>query len=140
MNRIWTVEEANSILPHLREVLPVLIEDRQRAELAQHSLLELEQRMRGDGEGLGPELERRQRRLRQAMAKVRQGIQQLQRLGCEVKDLDLGLVDFPSRLHGQPVLLCWRIGEPAVAYWHSPAEGYAGRRKLPDVMPQDAAS
>lgn len=138
MDKIWSVEEANSVLPHLREVLPVLLEDRQRAELARHALVELEDRMRGDGEGLGGELERRRHRLREAMAKVRQGIQQVRRLGCEVKDLDLGLVDFPSEMDGRPVFLCWRLDEPAVEYWHSQSDGYAGRRRLADASRPDA--
>ena len=54
----------------------------------------------------------------------------IQALGAQVKDLDTGLVDFPSLRDGQEVLLCWRVGEPEIAFWHHPEEGFAGRRPL----------
>ena len=49
----------------------------------------------------------------------------------EVKDLDEGLVDFPAQRHGETVLLCWQLGEDEIRYWHTPQEGFAGRRPLP---------
>jgi len=52
-------------------------------------------------------------------------------LGVEVKDLDEGLVDFPALRRGETVLLCWRLGEDDVGYWHTVQEGFAGRRPLP---------
>ena len=57
-------------------------------------------------------------------------IQRIESLGCIVKDIDLGLVDFPSSRDGDPIYLCWKFGEPIVAYWHGPEEGFAGRRPL----------
>ena len=51
--------------------------------------------------------------------------------GVQVKDVGEGLVDFPARHGGRDVLLCWRVGEPNVAYWHGVEEGFAGRRRLP---------
>ena len=48
----------------------------------------------------------------------------------EVKDLDFGLVDFPAERYGESVVLCWRYGEPEVAFWHKPDEGYNGRKSL----------
>ena len=53
--------------------------------------------------------------------------------GLQVKDLDRGLVDFPARHpgSGDTVLLCWELGEPDVAFWHSPEDGFAGRKPLP---------
>lgn len=57
-------------------------------------------------------------------------IAELEDLGVKVKDLDFGLVDFPAERYGEEVLLCWRYGEPDVAYWHKPNEGYNGRKSL----------
>ena len=51
--------------------------------------------------------------------------------GVQVKDLDEGLLDFPAQKDGEDVLLCWKVGEPEVAYWHSLEEGFAGRKPLP---------
>jgi hypothetical protein len=52
-------------------------------------------------------------------------------LGVEVKDLDEGLVDFPAQRRGETVLLCWQLGEDEIRYWHTPQEGFSGRRPLP---------
>jgi hypothetical protein len=48
-----------------------------------------------------------------------------------VKNLDEGLVDFPALRHGETVLLCWKLGEDEIAYWHRVEDGFAGRRPLP---------
>jgi hypothetical protein len=57
-------------------------------------------------------------------------ISELEDLGVRVKDLDYGLVDFPAERYGESVMLCWRYGEPEVAFWHKPNEGYSGRKSL----------
>lgn len=57
-------------------------------------------------------------------------IARIESLGCVVKDIDLGLIDFPSSYDGRPAYLCWKAGEPVVAYWHGPDEGFAGRKPL----------
>ena len=48
--------------------------------------------------------------------------------GCIVKDIDLGLIDFPALLDEQPIYLCWKLGEPEVAHWHGIEEGFSARR------------
>ena len=51
--------------------------------------------------------------------------------GAEVKDLDEGLIDFPALRHGETVLLCWKLGEDEIRYWHALEDGFAGRQPLP---------
>lgn len=51
--------------------------------------------------------------------------------GVQVKDMDRGLIDFPAEVDGQDALLCWHVGEPRIAFWHSPEDGFAGRKPLP---------
>ena len=58
-------------------------------------------------------------------------IAELDALGVQVKDIEVGLVDFPADRGGETVLLCWKVGEEAVGYWHGLEEGYAGRKPLP---------
>ena len=60
-------------------------------------------------------------------------IGELEEIGVQIKDLDLGLVDFPCRhpVTGEPVLLCWMVGENELGYWHGLDEGFAGRKQLP---------
>jgi len=57
-------------------------------------------------------------------------IERVRDLGGEVKDVETGLVDFPGRRGGEEILLCWRLGEEEVAYWHGLEEGFAGRQPL----------
>lgn len=62
-------------------------------------------------------------------------LQELHGIGIQVKDLDTGLVDFPAVVAGEAVLLCWRLGEPAVGFYHGDADGFAGRRPIPPDTP-----
>jgi len=128
--KVWTMEEANQALPYLNEILSVLVEQNKHADLACQSLIELEQRIAGNGKGMERELAYRRARLNDARSKMQNGIKQIHRLGCQVKDLDLGLIDFPSHLDGREALLCWQLGESSVLYWHGPDEGFASRRLL----------
>jgi hypothetical protein len=62
---------------------------------------------------------------------VQRCVQAIEELGGVVKDLDRGLVDFPALRGDEEVLLCWRLGEDEIGYWHGLEEGFAGRRELP---------
>ena len=57
-------------------------------------------------------------------------VSKLQEDGIELKDLDSGLLDFPAVRYGEPVFLCWKIGEEEVLYWHSVLDGFRGRKPL----------
>jgi hypothetical protein len=57
-------------------------------------------------------------------------IHRIESLGCVVKDIDLGLIDFPSSRDGEPCYLCWKAGEEVVAYWHGVDEGFSSRHPL----------
>ena len=63
-------------------------------------------------------------------ADIAERIRFINELGIQIKDLDIGLIDFPTMRNGVEVLLCWRMGEPAVAYWHTYEGGYPGRRPI----------
>lgn len=64
-------------------------------------------------------------------------IDQIQQTGCVVKDLETGLVDFPSLRGGEEVYLCWKLGEERIGYWHGIEEGFAGRKPLDEVRTED---
>ncbi|MBV8154030.1 MAG: DUF2203 domain-containing protein [Candidatus Eremiobacteraeota bacterium] len=57
-------------------------------------------------------------------------IHRIESLGCIVKDIDLGLIDFPASRGGMPIYLCWKAGEPAVKHWHGAEEGFSSRKRL----------
>ena len=62
--------------------------------------------------------------------RLRNAVEQLQNLGCLVKDLDAGLVDFPTLFRGQEVYLCWKLGEPSIKFWHDADQGFRGRKAI----------
>jgi hypothetical protein len=132
--RFFTHEEANDALRLLQPRVERLVERRRL-------LLELTAEVETVGATVatnGGQLDPgRVRELREAAEKVAAElallVEEIHRLGVQVKDLDEGLVDFPA-VHpesGDTVLLCWRLGEPAVTWWHGLEEGFAGRKPLP---------
>jgi hypothetical protein len=130
--RHFTPEEANAALPDVRPLVEQMVKHRQAYAAALERQEELEGRIRGNGGGIPPaqladtaaEVERHARELAST-------VDDLVELGVEVKDLDEGLVDFPALHRGETVLLCWRLGEDEIRYWHSVEGGFAGRRPLP---------
>jgi hypothetical protein len=63
-------------------------------------------------------------------ARLKQALEKVQETGCEVKDLDIGLIDFPSRYRGRDVYLCWKLGEDGIRFWHGVEDGFAGRKPI----------
>jgi hypothetical protein len=65
-----------------------------------------------------------------AVQEAKDTLAEIDEIGVLVKDLEQGLLDFPSMMDGKPVLLCWKLGEPTIAHWHTEEEGFAGRKPL----------
>ena len=61
---------------------------------------------------------------------AKDALAEIDSMGVQVKDLGIGLLDFPCEVEGQKILLCWKLGETAIAYWHSLEEGFAGRKPI----------
>jgi hypothetical protein len=129
--RHFTTDEANEALERVRPVAESLVAHRRAFTVAAARRARLSQRILGNGGDFDPqepsELEEQLEREAEAVARA---VDELQGLGVLVKDLDRGLVDFPALRDGEEVLLCWQVGEDAVAYWHGLEEGFAGRKPL----------
>ena len=93
--------------------------------------VEVAAKIAGNGGGIDSQaiadLEEAERRERVECARC---VDAIHGRGAIVKDVDEGLVDFPALRHGEEILLCWRLGEDEVAYWHRLEEGFAGRKPL----------
>ena len=61
---------------------------------------------------------------------LKNSLEKLEEIGCVVKDLDVGLVDFPTLFKGEEVYMCWRMDEEDIEFWHNVHEGFAGRHKI----------
>ena len=69
----------------------------------------------------------------QLAGEIESCLDELEQVGCQFRDFDLGLVDFPAERDGRPVWLCWRHGEAAVAHWHEVDAGFDERHPLEDA-------
>lgn len=127
--RYFTVEEATAALPEVERLLGRLRELRADAVDAKARLDALWERL-PEGRHVLDELLAAQRELERRTAAAEESLDDLGGIGCVVRDLDLGLVDFPALAAGTEVFLCWRLGEDAIGYWHGTTEGYAGRKPL----------
>jgi hypothetical protein len=126
--QLFTVEQANRTLPLVVKIVEDVVRQHRRwrdaileLDLAASAATTDENRARTEAlehEGL-------------ALAREIDGYQrELEELGIQLKDRRLGLVDFPSEMAGRRVLLCWRLGEPEVQFWHEADAGYAARQPL----------
>ncbi|HZS25222.1 MAG TPA: DUF2203 domain-containing protein [Gaiellaceae bacterium] len=130
--RHFTPEEANAALAQVRPLVERMVATRAEHVASLERQEELEGRIRGNGGGIPPaelaETAAEVDRLARELARV---VDDLGGLGVQVKDLDEGLVDFPALRRGETVLLCWKLGEDEIGYWHTLEAGFAGRRPLP---------
>jgi hypothetical protein len=130
--RFFTIEQANRMLPELGPILEALRREKHLLDVASEERAALQAKARSNGHSHGAELAALDRQVRERTAAAKDLIDRVTALGVQVKDIELGLVDFPTIHQGRRVLLCWRLGEERVGFWHEWSEGFAGRRPLPD--------
>jgi hypothetical protein len=128
---VFTPAEANSALEEVRPVAERLVAVRQRMRELERTQGDLVVAIGGNGGGYAAsDLNAAQSEIVALSEAAEACVEKLTGLGVELKDLDLGLLDFPSERDGEPVLLCWHVGEDAVTEWHGLSEGYAGRKPI----------
>jgi hypothetical protein len=131
MERIFTPDDANELLPVVRPLVERMVEGKRALDAAQAEADDVSTRISGNGGGLPPaRLAEVNAELSRRAADLAGALEEIQDLGVVVKDLDTGLVDFPSVREGRDVLLCWRLGEDEVAFWHGYDDGFAGRQPI----------
>lgn len=130
MPRFFTVDEASALLPRLREVLPELQDKKLALDRLRHELEEATQAAAGNGHLQAEELSTKRREAQVLAERLNKLLAEVNELGCELKGLEEGLVDFPTQREGRTVYLCWRLGEEQIAYWHELDTGFAGRQPL----------
>jgi hypothetical protein len=131
--RQFSVGQANVLVPRLQALI----------ERLQRSALELRAERDAMARRLAVEPDRvpverllaERPGLRRVVEALDGAIEGIQALGVELKDAELGLIDFPAVIDGEAVYLCWQFGEDRVRFWHRRAEGFQGRRLLPGVPP-----
>ncbi len=128
----FTVDQANRTLPLVRRIVEDVVREHKRWEEAIVELDLVASMTRADAPD--PRVVPLERRA-QAIARDIDAFQaELESLGIQLKDRRIGLIDFPSEMDGRPVLLCWRLGEESVQFWHDEQSGFAGRQPLSSTL------
>jgi len=127
----YSVSEANAILPLLRSILRDVTELARDLRERHERLARMQSAPRDSlGDAYKEELQQIQEEFERDQERMREYETEIKSLGVELKDYYTGLVDFPCRMEGRDVYLCWRLGEPEVAHWHELDAGFAGRQRL----------
>lgn len=127
----FTLDEANAALTELRPVAERMVELRRSLGDALARRTSVQGRIAGNGGGLGAtEVAELDAEIEQLGAAVGACVERIAADGVQVKDVELGLLDFPSSRDGREILLCWHVGEDEIEYWHGLDEGFAGRKPV----------
>ena len=130
--RTFTLGEAQGLLPVLETLIKHALEGKKLLEAIDGEFQDLSHRIFLQGGMLlhigvwsGRKSEREK-----AMQSVRDSLAEIDAIGVQVKDLDIGLLDFPCQVGEQTILLCWKLGEKSITHWHGIEEGFAGRKPI----------
>ena len=131
-DRTFTLEEAQTLLPVLESLLRTAIDGKKLIESVDTELQELAHRVFLCGGLLVNvvHMARRKAEREKTIQRVKDAMAEIDSTGVQVKDLDIGLLDFPCEVDGRIVLLCWKLGEKGITHWHGVSEGFAGRKPI----------
>ena len=132
--KIFTLEEAQSMLPLVESLLNRVMESKNAAEELDNELAHLARRIHMAG-GMTVDVAKvgaQRAELEKHVQRARETVQEIDEIGVQVKDLESGLLDFPCRMDDEVVLLCWKSGEPAIEHWHTMESGFNGRQPIDD--------
>ena len=138
--RLFTVQEANELLPKLRTLVERILDNIRRLKSVSEAVIRRD--------GLDPEAPdlmeqlRRDPEVTKLIHQVQEWVEEINAHGCVCKGVEQGLIDFPCMLGAEVVFLCWQLGEPTVGFWHRIEDGFAGRKALleDDSEPEDKES
>ena len=128
--RLFTVDEANALLPILRPRIEGILDKIARLK-ARSAVVIRDEEIDPDTPDLMSRLHENQE-IAELVKKIKSAVEEIEREGCVCKGLEQGLLDFPCLLGREVVFLCWQYGEAAITHWHRVEDGFAGRRPLLD--------
>jgi hypothetical protein len=131
-DRIFTLDEAQMLLPILESLLRQAIHGKKLVEDVDNELQETAHRVFLNGGMMlnVVHLARRKAEREKAIRRIKDALAEIDATGVQVKDLDIGLLDFPCKVEGETLLLCWKLGEPTISHWHGTNEGFTSRKPI----------
>jgi hypothetical protein len=130
--KTFTLDQAHRLLPVLKSLLKRSMDGKQLIDQVEKEGQDIRHRILLSG-GLSVDvaaLARRRAERDKALQEIKDAIAEINSIGVQVKDLDIGLLDFPCALEDEIVLLCWKYGEEKIQYWHGLEEGFKGRKPI----------
>jgi hypothetical protein len=137
--RTFTLDEAQNVLPVLESLLRTAIAGKNLIEEVEAELQEMNHRIFMTG-GMNVDvvaLARRKGERVKAEQRAKDAVAEIDAIGVQVKDIEVGLLDFPCLVDGRIVLLCWKLGETSITHWHGTDEGFAGRKPIDERIARD---
>jgi hypothetical protein len=129
--RVFTLEEANAALTELRPIVERMVRHRRNLTAAQTRQVELVTRIAGNGGDMVPsDLHDLAETIQREADAISDCAEQINQAGAQVKSLEEGLLDFPAKRGKEDVLLCWKLGEDEIGFWHGTDEGFSARKRL----------
>jgi hypothetical protein len=129
--RVFTLEEANAALTELRPIVERMVQHRRNLTAAQVRQAELVTRIAGNGGDMVPsDLHDLAETIQREADAISDCAEQIDQAGAQVKSLEEGLLDFPAKRGQEDVLLCWKLGEDEIRFWHGTDEGFSARKRL----------
>jgi hypothetical protein len=134
MSKIFTLQEAESMIPQLEGWLREVIDSKKQVVELDSEFQEIQVRIQMmGGSDINPAGIAEKKMLRNRnVERLNSLVDNIQQTGCLVKDLDMGLIDFPALKGAEEVYLCWKMGESRIDFWHGVAEGFSGRKRISD--------
>lgn len=134
----FTIEEANGMIPALERTFGRMMQLHAQIRETFGALQETGNAPSGDDfevapEGVSPHVVQQLASLKTLIEALREDLLTLHRRGCIVKSVETGLVDWYARSDGRDVLLCWKLGEKEVSYWHEIDAGFDARKSIEDL-------
>lgn len=125
-------DEAEQLLPMIGEHLGKALEQKKKIEALDEDFARAAARIMALGGSIpaSGDLAKKRNQREESVSELEEAVNRIQETGCVIKDLDIGLIDFPSLRDGQEIYLCWKLGESRIGFYHAMNEGYAGRKPL----------
>jgi hypothetical protein len=130
MPREFTLDEASALLPRLSEILVEMQETKTALDALRAELGKLTRTAGGNGHLVEAKVSPKRREAQTMADRLNELLEEVNKLGCELKGVEEGLIDFPAHRDGRAVYLCWKLGEERIAFWHELDTGFAGRQPL----------
>lgn len=125
---LYTVQEARELVPELRPLIAAMQLEQRRMQDELARLHELTPAMQQNG--YAARAADHERLIIELGESIREKLDQLELMGIDVKDIERGVIDFPSERDGRIVYLCWHVDEETITHWHEIDDGYQGRQRL----------